>query len=180
MPGPSVQNLVNEYVDTIPVLPSTVTSGNSAFNHYLLKHRFSDISLFNNDRFSTKIKKVSSNSVEEHNLWTIANRVNLKAQSAFDKSNPKWYIINRPIHTTPFIISQLIYTYISVSNWMQSNFLHPQDPSGPELPRLKCAFHSDSYLTNFCSSKECLLPLCPSCIKIHINEHINMQSNPQL
>ena len=89
MPGPSLENLISEYVDSIPVFPSTVTSGNSAFNHYLLKHRFSDISLFNNERFANKFKKVSRNDVEEHELWTIANKVNLKAQSSFDSAHPK-------------------------------------------------------------------------------------------
>ena len=88
MPGPKLSNLINEYVDTIPVFPSTVTSGNSALNYYLLKHRFTDISLFNNTRFANKFNTVCSNSVEEHNLWSIANKVNLKAQSSFDKSNP--------------------------------------------------------------------------------------------
>lgn len=63
---------------------------------------------------------------------------------------------------------------------MRSTFLHPTDNTSPELPKLKCAFHKDELLTNFCSSKECLLPLCPSCIKIHIGEHIKMKSNPQL
>ena len=88
MPGPSLDNLINEYVDTIPVFPKTVTSGNSAFNYYLIKNRFTDISLFNNERFSKKIKKVAQNSVEEHNLWVIANKVNLKAQVSFDIAHP--------------------------------------------------------------------------------------------
>lgn len=90
MPGPTLENLLNEYVDTIPVFPNTVTSGNSAFNHYLQKHQFSDISIFNNQRFLNKIKQVSTSPLEEHHLWTIANRVNLKAQAAFDKANPLW------------------------------------------------------------------------------------------
>lgn len=51
---------------------------------------------------------------------------------------------------------------------------------GPEIPKIRCAFHSDEILTNFCSCKGCLLPLCPSCIKIHVNEHINMKTNPHL
>jgi hypothetical protein len=88
MPGPKLDNLIREYVDTIPVLPNTVTSGNSAFGFYLQKHRFTDISLFNNDQFSNKIREVAANSVEAHNLWTLATRVNVKAQAAFDKANP--------------------------------------------------------------------------------------------
>jgi len=88
MPGPKLENLISEYVDTVPVLPNTVTSGNSAFGFYLQKHRFTDISLFNNDHFSNKIREVAANSVEAHNLWTLANRVNVKAQAAFEKANP--------------------------------------------------------------------------------------------
>lgn len=89
MPGASFDNLVKEYIDTIPVLPSTVTSGNSAFHHYLLKHQFTDISLFNNDRFNSKITQVARTPIEEHTLWTIANQVNIKAQSSFDQVNSK-------------------------------------------------------------------------------------------
>ena len=88
MPGPKLENLISEYVDTVPVLPNTVTSGNSAFGFYLQKHRFTDISLFNNDHFSNKIREVAANAVEAHNLWTLANRVNVKAQAAFEKANP--------------------------------------------------------------------------------------------
>jgi len=88
MPGPKLENLISEYVDTVPVLPNTVTSGNSAFGFYLQKHRFTDISLFNNDHFSNKIREVAANSVEAHNLWTLANRVNVKAQAAYEKANP--------------------------------------------------------------------------------------------
>ncbi len=88
MPGPKLENLINEYVDTIPLFPSTVTSGNSAFGYYLNKHKFTDISLFNNERFANKIQEVSRNSVEVHSLWTLANQVNLKAQAAFEKAHP--------------------------------------------------------------------------------------------
>ena len=49
---------------------------------------FTDISVFNNGRFSSTIKRVSRSAVDEHYLWTIANRVNIKAQAAFDKANP--------------------------------------------------------------------------------------------
>lgn len=92
MPGAVLQNLINEYVDTIPTFPTTVTSGNSSFNYYLQKHHFTDISLFTNERFAGKIKQLAHNQVEAHDLWTIANRVNLRAQGEFDKKNPKWWI----------------------------------------------------------------------------------------
>jgi hypothetical protein len=89
MPGPNLSNLLTEYVDTIPVLPETVTSGNSAYHYFLLKHQFTDISLFNNQRFEHKIRQVAKNPVQADALWTLANRVNLRAQAAFDQANPK-------------------------------------------------------------------------------------------
>jgi hypothetical protein len=88
MPGPKLENLITEYVDTIPVFPSTVTSGNSAFAYFLQKHKFTDISLFNNERFTNKIREVARSSVEAHSLWVLANQVNLKAQAAFEKAHP--------------------------------------------------------------------------------------------
>jgi len=48
MPGPRLENLVREYVDTIPILPPKVTSGSSAWGYFKKKHQFTDISLFNN------------------------------------------------------------------------------------------------------------------------------------
>jgi len=53
--GPKLENLINEYVDTVPILPATVTSGNSALNYYLNKHKFTDISLFTAQRFGPRI-----------------------------------------------------------------------------------------------------------------------------
>jgi len=88
MPGPKLENLLTEYVDTIPVFPSSVTSGNSAFGYFLQKHKFSDISLFNNERFTNKIREVARSSVEAHSLWVLANHVNLKAQAAFEQAHP--------------------------------------------------------------------------------------------
>jgi hypothetical protein len=88
MPGPKLENLIHEYVDTLPVFPNTVTSGNSAFGYYLQKHKFTDIALFNNERFSNKIREVARNGVEADALWALANRVNLKAQATFEKAHP--------------------------------------------------------------------------------------------
>lgn len=63
---------------------------------------------------------------------------------------------------------------------MRSSLLNPVNPSSPELPRLLCAFHPEEQLTNFCKSKECLLPLCPACVSIHVGEHITAKTNPEL
>ena len=97
MPVPNFDNLMNEYVDTIPTFPNTITSGNSVFNYYLQKHRFTDISLFTSKRFTGKIRQLSHNAVEAHELWTLANRVNLRAQGEFDKKYPNWSIIANTI-----------------------------------------------------------------------------------
>lgn len=59
--GPNINNLINEYIEPIPILPITVTSGNSALGYYLNKHKFTDISLFTNQRFASKINEVSRN-----------------------------------------------------------------------------------------------------------------------
>jgi hypothetical protein len=88
MPGPKLENLLTEYVDTIPVFPITITSGNSAFGYFLQKHKFTDISLFNNERFTSKIREVARSSVESDALWALANRVNIKAQADFEKAHP--------------------------------------------------------------------------------------------
>jgi hypothetical protein len=63
---------------------------------------------------------------------------------------------------------------------MRASLLHPHDQTSPSLPQINCAFHPEQLLTNFCCSSNCLLPLCPSCITIHINEHISLKTNPQL
>jgi hypothetical protein len=34
-----------------------------------------------------------------------------------------------------------------------------------------CAFHGEEVITNFCKCVECYLPLCPKCIKPHLQEH---------
>lgn len=63
---------------------------------------------------------------------------------------------------------------------MRSSLLNPADEYSPELPRLSCAFHPEEQLTNFCKSKECLLPLCPICVSIHVAEHANLKTLPDL
>jgi hypothetical protein len=51
MPGPSLNNLLNEYVDTIPVFPAWVSSGEQADTYFRIKNEYTDISLFNNPKF---------------------------------------------------------------------------------------------------------------------------------
>ena len=32
---------------------------------------------------------------------------------------------------------------------------------------LRCAYHPKHSITNFCLCEECLLPVCPTCVKVH-------------
>lgn len=41
-----------------------------------------------------------------------------------------------------------------------------------------CAFHNDELITNFCRAQECLLPMCPKCIRLHSEEHNGSGSQP--
>jgi hypothetical protein len=63
MAGPTINNLLKEYVDTIPVVPRWVSSGEHADTFFRVKHEYSDVSLFNNPKFERKLKQftVSSN-----------------------------------------------------------------------------------------------------------------------
>ena len=47
------------------------------------------------------------------------------------------------------------------------------------FPKVKCAFHPEEPLTNFCLATECLLPLCPKCVKLHTQEHSRIHSHGQ-
>lgn len=31
----------------------------------------------------------------------------------------------------------------------------------------RCAYHANQLITNFCKNAECLLPVCPTCIRLH-------------
>ncbi len=42
-----------------------------------------------------------------------------------------------------------------------------------------CAFHPKELIFNFCKNSECLLPLCPSCVKVHSEEHKTEKSYGQ-
>lgn len=51
-----------------------------------------------------------------------------------------------------------------------SGILH-ENTSILSLQRINCLFHKEQNITNFCKSPECLMPLCPECVKIHTEEH---------
>ena len=34
-----------------------------------------------------------------------------------------------------------------------------------------CAYHNTQFITNFCRCSQCLLPVCPTCIRLHSEEH---------
>ena len=87
MPGPSLNNLLNEYVDTIPVLPEWVSSGEKADNYFRLKHEHTDISLFNNPKFERKLKQFALTPNQENHFWFLANQYNKKVHKKFDGSD---------------------------------------------------------------------------------------------
>lgn len=48
-----------------------------------------------------------------------------------------------------------------------------------------CLYHSDQAITNFCKdsillfhSENCLMPLCPSCIREHTHYHQDLKTKP--
>ncbi len=87
MGGPSLNNLLNEYVDNIPVLPVWVASGEQADNYFRIKHEYTDVSLFNNPKFERKIKQFTVNPAQENHFWFLANQYNRKVQSLFLSRN---------------------------------------------------------------------------------------------
>lgn len=40
-----------------------------------------------------------------------------------------------------------------------------------QLLRVPCPYHMDDRITNFCKSYQCLLPMCPKCVKAHTEDH---------
>jgi len=87
MGGPSLNNLLKEYVDTIPVLPTWVASGEQADNFFRLKHEYTDVSLFNNPKFERKLKQLSVTPNQENHFWYLANQYNRKVQRKFEGSD---------------------------------------------------------------------------------------------
>ncbi|KAM3135146.1 hypothetical protein pb186bvf_012792 [Paramecium bursaria] len=43
-------------------------------------------------------------------------------------------------------------------------------PQNRQLP-LRCHYHPDQFIHNFCKNQICLLPLCPACVSIHLQDH---------
>lgn len=50
--------------------------------------------------------------------------------------------------------------------------------SSSEVKKIFCAYHPGEFLTNFCSDKECLMPLCPNCVVEHTEQHFIEQNKP--
>ncbi|KRX07749.1 hypothetical protein PPERSA_07499 [Pseudocohnilembus persalinus] len=46
-----------------------------------------------------------------------------------------------------------------------------QEQLGNFYPSINCLYHPTYFITNFCTDINCLLPLCPQCVKLHIQEH---------
>lgn len=53
------------------------------------------------------------------------------------------------------------------------------------IKKIACAYHPSQFLTNFCahgkdisSIDDCLMPLCPTCIVDHTEEHYQDYTHP--
>lgn len=69
-------------------------------------------------------------------------------------------------------------------NDASNGFANKGDFSGKKLKpakkKLKCLFHKDSKITNFCTNPNCLMPLCSYCMEDHLNKHHETQTKPQI
>ena len=43
---------------------------------------------------------------------------------------------------------------------------------------IKCHYHKNINLTNFCKNEKCLMPLCPECIDLHVQDHYQRGDKP--
>ncbi|CAD8124107.1 unnamed protein product [Paramecium sonneborni] len=46
-------------------------------------------------------------------------------------------------------------------------------------PIVSCHYHPEQYIQNFCRHPDCLLPLCPICVTIHQDDHLQQDYAPQ-
>lgn len=42
-----------------------------------------------------------------------------------------------------------------------------------------CAYHQTQVICSFCRCQDCLLPACPTCVKLHNEEHGLNRTQPQ-
>ncbi|CAK55863.1 unnamed protein product (macronuclear) [Paramecium tetraurelia] len=73
--------------------------------------------------------------------------------------------------------------YNSESSWDEQRCNNRTTPfvfTAQNMPKIICFNHQGQTLTNFCKCKECLLPLCPECVKEHVYEHSEFKSYPRL
>ncbi|CAD8141943.1 unnamed protein product [Paramecium octaurelia] len=70
--------------------------------------------------------------------------------------------------------------------YQQQDEYNQQDRTTPftftvqNMPKINCFNHQGQTFTNFCKCRECLLPLCPECVKEHVYEHSEYKSYPKL
>ena len=86
-----------------------------------------------------------------------------------------------------FFLLSFYRTYISnlFINKMSHYSKNSKAPQYDESKKIFCAYHSSEFLTNFCvdstppsNLESCLMPLCPSCIVEHTEEHYREHSKP--
>ena len=45
-----------------------------------------------------------------------------------------------------------------------------------KIPKIRCAYHKDFYISHFCKEQQCTLPLCHECVKKHEEWHYEAKS----
>lgn len=62
-------------------------------------------------------------------------------------------------------------TNLRQNNQIFANMVDPTPESVLANYPQPCVFHHGNIITNFCTEARCLMPLCPQCIKIHLDMH---------
>ncbi|CAD8043612.1 unnamed protein product [Paramecium primaurelia] len=70
--------------------------------------------------------------------------------------------------------------YIQQEEQKPLNRTYPFVFTAQNMPKINCFNHQGQTFTNFCKCKECILPLCPECVKEHVYEHSQFNSYPKL
>ena len=93
--------------------------------------------------------------------------------SAPENHSKKRILENTP-KTSPFKLND-------VTNGISLKSEHSgTKPKQAKEKKLKCLFHKDSKITNFCTNSTCLMPLCSYCMEDHINKHHAAKTKPQI
>ncbi|KAM3139354.1 hypothetical protein pb186bvf_008574 [Paramecium bursaria] len=48
------------------------------------------------------------------------------------------------------------------------------------MPKVRCVYHDKEVITHFCKEQQCILPLCPVCVKLHEDYHYQNKSRSNI